>query len=96
MRSHALAHRLKARAKEAFQSPDDLLSEVQTTLAALADIECRFERDCERIERWPNSEAARARLRAERESRHSREREPYLRKLDKLQDKMRADLTSGL
>ena len=96
MRSHALARRLTTQVKEVFWSPDDLLHELQITLAALADIECRFARDRERIEQWFGSETTRARLRAERESRRGREREPYLQKLDELQDRMRAHLTSGL
>jgi hypothetical protein len=65
-------------------------------LAALANIECRYERDCERIAQWPNPEATRARLRSEQEARHRREREPYMRKLDRLQQRMRARLTSNL
>ncbi|WP_048710610.1 hypothetical protein [Microvirga massiliensis] len=96
MRSHALARRPTTQVKETFWSSGDLLHELQATLAALADIECRYERDWERIEQWPNSEAERARLRAERESRHSREREPYVGKLDTLQQRMRAHLTAGL
>jgi hypothetical protein len=96
MRSHALTHRLTTQVQQVFRSPDDLLHELQITLAALADIECRYERDCERIAQWPNPEATRARLRAERESRRCREREPYIRKLDRLQQRMRARLTSDL
>jgi hypothetical protein len=96
MRSHALAHRMTAHVKGASWSPDDLLHELQITLAALADIECSDERDCERIEQWSGSETTRARLRAERESRRGREREPYLQKPDELQDRIRAHLTSGL
>jgi hypothetical protein len=96
MRSHAFTQRLTAQVKETFGSSDDLLHELQITLAALADIECRYERDCERIAQWPNPEATRARLRSEREARRCREREPYLRKLEKMQRRMRARLTAGL
>jgi hypothetical protein len=96
MRSHAFAHRLTAQVKETFGSQDDLLHELQITLAALADIECRYERDCERIAQWPNPEPERARLRIERESRHNRERAPYLRELERLEHRMRARLTAGI
>jgi hypothetical protein len=96
MSRHALAHRLTVHVKEAFSSLDDLLRELQITLAALADIECSYERDCERIEQWSSSEVTRAGLRAERRSRRCREREPHLRKLGKLQHRIRARLTSGL
>ena len=96
MRSHALAHRLTTQVKEAFWPSNDLLHELQVTLATLADIECHCERDRERIERWPNPETERVRLRADRERRHSREREPYLRKLERLERRMRARLMSGL
>ena len=96
MRNHALAHRLTIQVKKALWSPDDLLRELQITLAALAEIECRHERVCERIEQWSGSEKTRARLCRERESRHRCEREPYLRALGRLQHRMRAHLTSGL
>jgi hypothetical protein len=57
MRSYALARRMTTQVKEALWSPDDILRELQITLAALTDIERRYERDCERIAQWPNSEA---------------------------------------
>ena len=44
-----LARRIVSAATQAFWSPDDLLGEIQTTLAALADVEYRYERDRERL-----------------------------------------------
>jgi hypothetical protein len=96
MHNHALAHRLNRPGEEAFWSPDSLLRELQITLAALADIELEYERNCERIERLCPCEETRTRLRRERARRRSRQREPYLRKLDGLQNRLRAHLTSGL
>jgi hypothetical protein len=96
MRHHALAHRLTRPDERACWSPDSLLREIQITLAALADIELEYERHCERIERLCPCEETRTRLRKERARRRSREREPHLQKLDGLQDRLRAHLTSGL
>ena len=96
MRSPALAHRLTVHVNGASWSPDDLLRELQITLAALADIECSDARDRDRIAQWSGSGTTRARLDAERESRRGREREPYVRKLDRLQQRMQTCLTSGL
>ena len=96
MRYHALAHRLTRPDELAFWSPDSLLRELQITLAALADIELEYERNCERIERLCPCGETRTRLRRERARRRRREREPHLRKLDGLQDRLRAHLTSGL
>ena len=96
MSRHALAHRATVRATKAFSRPDELLHELQITLATLADIECSYECDRERIEQWSGSDGARAVLLAERGSRRCREREPHLRKLEKLQHRIRMRLTSGL
>ncbi len=61
--------------------PDDLLSELQATLAALADLEVRYEIDQEQLEGWTGPEAIKKRFAAQLEERHQREREPYVQRL---------------
>jgi hypothetical protein len=79
-----------------FPSGDDLLYELQTTLAALADIEYGHERDRERLAQRLGPQAVVERLWAERERRYQAEREPNLRKLERIQQRIRSHMTSGL
>jgi DNA anti-recombination protein RmuC len=74
---------------------DELLSEVQATLAALADLECSYEQDQERLRRASTTEAAAQHIRAELEKRHQQEREAYAQRLDQLEHRMQA-LTSRI
>jgi hypothetical protein len=76
-----------------FWSSDDLLGELQDTLAALADLECRHQIEQERLRQGSEPASEGERLCAERESRHHQEREPYLHRLNELERRMRA-LTS--
>jgi hypothetical protein len=96
MRGNALARRTVIDASRSSCLPDDLLHELQVALASLADVEVSYEKDREWIEQWLGSEAAKARLHAERECRHDREREPYVRRIDNLQRRRRAQLTTDL
>jgi hypothetical protein len=73
---------------------DDLLGEIQATLAALADLECSHEIDQERLKQGSSTDAAWQHLRVERERRHQQEREPYMQRLNQLQHRMRM-LTSS-
>jgi hypothetical protein len=73
-----------------FSSSDDLLGEIHTTLAALADLECRYQIDQERLKQGSEMTSARERLTAERASRHHQEREPYIHRLNELEQRMRA------
>lgn len=83
-------------ATQVFWSQDDLLYELQTTLAALADVEYRYERDRERLVQRFGPGAVKQPLWTERERRHEAEREPYHRKLEQLQRRIRHGLFSGL
>ena len=83
-------------AATAFWSPDDLLGEIQTTLAALADVEYRYERDRERLVQRLGPDAVLQPLWAERERRYDAEREPYRYRLEQLQRRIRRNLFSGL
>ena len=91
-----LARQFVSAATQAFWSPDDLLGEIQTTLAALADIEYRYERDRERLVQRFGPDAALQPLWVERERRYEAEREPYRHRLERLQQRMRRNLFSGL
>jgi hypothetical protein len=61
--------------------PNDLLAELQSTLATLADIEVRYEADRERLEAWAGPEAIKEKFAAQLEERHQRDREPYVQRL---------------
>ena len=65
--------------------PDNLLPELQTMLAALADLEVRYEKDREQLTAWEGPKAAKGRFVAQLEERHQRDREPYVQRLSDLQ-----------
>src|SRR3954452_11594349 len=70
--------------------PDQLLPELQSTLAALADLEVRFEiaRDC--LEEWSGSEEEKQRCCAELEQAHRQTREAHHWRLARLQEQIEA------
>ena len=61
--------------------PDDLLCELQGTLAALADIEVQYETDRERLDAWAGPKTIKKRFSAQLEERHQQDREPYVQRL---------------
>jgi hypothetical protein len=61
--------------------PDDLLAELQSTLAALADIEVQYATDRERLEAWDGPDAIKEKFAVQLEERHQRDREPYVERL---------------
>ncbi len=65
--------------------PNDLTSELQTTLAALADVEVRYEIDRERLEAWDGPDAIKQKFAAQLEQRRQQDREPYVQRLADLQ-----------
>ncbi len=72
------------------QSPwhaDELLAQLQATLAALADIEVQYEMDRERLEAWAGPETIKQKFAAQLEERHQRDREPYVQWLADLQNR---------
>ena len=60
------------------------LTDMQSVLAALADLETEYEIECERIEHWSGSEAMKQQLLADLEDRHQARREIYQERWDKL------------
>jgi hypothetical protein len=63
---------------------DDLLPELQATLAILADIEMQFQTDRERLDTWAGPEMIKRKFATQLEERHQREREPYVQRLANL------------
>ncbi|MHB2210786.1 PAS domain-containing protein [Methylobacterium sp. CM6257] len=57
---------------------DDLTGSLQTTLATLADVECDYESDCERLEEWSGS---------------TEEKDQILRQLEQKRQRLRAALS---
>ena len=60
------------------------LTDMQSVLAALADLETEYEIECERIEHWSGSEEMKQQLLADLEDRHQARREIYQEQWDKL------------
>ena len=75
--------------------PADLLPELQSMLKALADVEVRYERERERLARSSEPEEVRKRRLGDLEQRRRREREPYLKRLSELQERMFANPDLG-
>ena len=65
--------------------PADLLLQLQSTLAVLADIEVRYQSDQEQIQGWAGPEAIKTRFAAQLEERYQRDRTPYVQRLSELQ-----------
>lgn len=75
---------------------DRLLRGIQETLAALADIDCRYESDRARLQEWTGSERLRRAFLERLDEQHERDRRPYaLRLADLHQRMMNATLFEG-
>jgi hypothetical protein len=66
----------------------DLLPQLQSTLAALADVELRYHSDQEQLQGWAGPEAVKTRFAAQLAERYQRERTSYDQKLTELQHLM--------
>lgn len=78
-----------ARAAWTEDENDRLLGELQHTLADLADVEMRHKLECEQIAAWSGPAMDKDRLSEECERGYRLAREPYLRRLDRLQHQAR-------
>ncbi len=67
---------------------DELLAELQATLAALADIEVQYETDQERLAAWDGPDAIKKKFATQLEECRQRDREPYVERLADLQCSM--------
>jgi len=72
--------------------PADLLPQIQSALAALADIDVRDHSDREQLQAWSGSEAIKTRFAAQLEERHQRDREPYVQWLADLQNRAKTSM----
>ena len=72
--------------------PSDLSPEIQRTLAALADVETRYEIERERINHWSGPTPLKSRLLARLEARHQGDRLPLVQRLADLQREMTSAL----
>ena len=75
---------------------DDLLPDMQDTLAALADLETRYRIDRERLDGWSGPEAIKDHLLKQLDERRMQEREPYAHRLAELHRRMMTFTMSGL
>ena len=73
--------------------PADLAFEIQRTLAALADMETRYEVERERVNQWTGPISWKDRVRAGVEARRARERQPLALRMADLQQEMSSSLT---
>jgi hypothetical protein len=72
---------------------DDLLPDLQRTLAALADVELRYEASRERLEREPPG--IRDPFLVEIEARYRQECQPYIQRLEQLRERIRTLIMPG-
>src|SRR5215203_762434 len=70
--------------------PDELLPAMQSTLAALADLDLRFEIERDYLEEWSGPDEVKRRLTAALEAGWQRDREPVVLRLAQLQSHMGA------
>ena len=72
--------------------PSDLTPEIQRVLAALADVETRYEIERERLDHWSGPTPLKARLIACLEARRQGDRMPLVQRLADLQREMTSAL----
>ena len=82
------AQRPLATLKQSPRYPSDLLSDIQATLAALADIRMQYEIDQERLQACNSLKAVKQQFAAQLEERYLRDREPYDQRLAALHHQM--------
>ncbi len=73
------------RADEAYAQVDEIVPAVQSALAALADLETRYEIERERLEGWRGPKPAKERLSAALLERYRAERRTFVEQLEVLQ-----------
>lgn len=75
--------------------PSDLTPEIRRTLAALADVEMRYEAERERLDHWTGPTPLKIRLLARLEARRQGDRLPLVQRLADLQREMTSALLMG-
>jgi hypothetical protein len=77
----SVARQASAQSLQGPYYPADLLPQIQSALAALADIDVRYHSDREQLQAWVGPEAIKKRFAAQLEERHQRGRQPYVQRL---------------
>src|SRR3954449_6162700 len=70
--------------------PAERLTDMQSILAALADLETAYEIEREQVEQWSGSEAMKQQLLADLEDRHQARRELFQEQWEKLNNRSNA------
>ena len=70
--------------------PEDLLPELQRVLAALADLDVRYETERDHLEEWSGPEEVKQHLLADLEQKHRATREPYAMRVAELERQLAA------
>ena len=83
-----VTQRADARSVQSVWYPEDLLPQLQHALAALADVECRYDAEKEELEASPKPGAVKKRLLAGLDEQRRHEKEPLHRKLAELHYRM--------
>ena len=73
------------RADEAYAQVDEIVPAVQSALAALADLETRYEIERKRLEGWRGPKPAKERLSAALQERYRAERRKFVEQIEVLQ-----------
>ena len=77
-------------------NPEYLLPELQRILAALADLDARYEIEHDHLEEWSGPEEVKQRLLADLEQKHRATREPYAMQVAELERQLAALPLCGL
>ena len=72
-------------ADEAYAQVDEIVPAVQSALAALADLDTRYEIERKRLEGWPGPKPLKMRLSAALQERYRAERRTFVEQLEVLQ-----------
>jgi len=76
--------------------PEDLLPELQRLLAALADLDARYQTQRDHLDQWSGPKEVKQRLLADLEQKHRATREPYARQVAELERQIAALPLCGL
>ena len=71
--------------------PDDLEPALQDTLALLANIDAHYDAERERLDLWPGPDSVKARLAGQLADAHRREREPHVKRLAELHQRIMSE-----
>ena len=71
--------------------PEDLEPALQDTLALLANIDAHYDAERERLDHWPGPDSVKARLSAQLAEAHRQEREPYVKRLAELHQRIMSE-----